>query len=59
VLPAIKFNNQFFLKADEINDVTPDWLLSAELVPLQLPRTQVLPELLLCICGLSSKCSGF
>jgi hypothetical protein len=41
---AFHFDNQFPFKANEINDVSANRRLPAELAPLKLPRSQTGPE---------------
>lgn len=44
MLATIEFNDQFLLKADQIYDIWPQRLLSAELMPAQLPTSKMLPQ---------------
>ena len=44
VLPAIDFDNQSALAADEVHSVRADWLLSNELGPVNRSRAQPIPK---------------
>ena len=41
---AIGFHNQPVAKAEEVNDIGPEWDLSTEFEPLQSPATQQRPQ---------------
>lgn len=47
MLIAIEFDDQFCLEADEIDDIRPDWLLTAKLESVKLPIAQGEPQLTL------------
>ena len=44
MLPAIYFNNQAFIKGDEINNVIPDGRLSSKLDALKVFAFQMKPQ---------------
>ena len=41
---AIEFDYQSVLRAEEVHDVTPDWLLATELKAIHLPVAQAHPQ---------------
>jgi hypothetical protein len=45
MLPAIQLNDQPLLNANDINDESPDWVLTAEAVTAQLFIAQKFPQL--------------
>ena len=44
VLTAVEFDDEHFLKADEIENVITEWVLAARFAAIQLPQTQTLPQ---------------
>jgi hypothetical protein len=50
MLPAIDFDDEFLLKAHEIDDVPSDWRLSSEFMPKKLPPSDGLPEFAFGVC---------
>ena len=59
MLPAIDFNHQAFLQADEINDESTERLLSTKFVPAQLPRPKLAPQKPFGVCHVLSELPGF
>lgn len=44
MLATIKFDDQPLFKTDEINDISPDRLLSAEFIRTQLTHSEMFPK---------------
>jgi hypothetical protein len=44
MLPAVELDYYFSVKADKIDNISPDGLLSSELRALNLPVSQLAPE---------------
>ena len=44
MLPTIQFDDQLYLRANEIRNVANDWDLSSELEPRQLVQSQMPPK---------------
>ena len=57
MLAAIEFDDQFLFKTDEINDISPDWLLSSEFILTQLTHSEMFPKKPFCVSCFSSQCS--
>jgi len=49
MLTTIEFDDQFLFKADEVNNVNSDRMLSPELVRAHLTRAQMFPKKPLCV----------
>jgi hypothetical protein len=49
VLPAIHFDDQPLLAANEIDNVRSDWFLTDEFMPHQAARAEMTPETKLCL----------
>jgi hypothetical protein len=49
VLSSVNFNDQSFLQAHKIDDVSSEWLLSAKFATGNLPEPKLLPEQLLSV----------
>ena len=58
MLAAVHFDNQAFIKGDEINDVIPEWFLSSKLDAFQVFAFQIKPEAIFGVGGLFSQNSG-
>jgi hypothetical protein len=57
VLSTIQFNYQFLFQANEVNNVWPDWPLSAKLITVDLTKPQVTPKHLFRVGEMTSQLS--
>ncbi len=58
VLRAVKLDDYFSGKANEIDNVRPDRSLAAKLVAAKLFSAEVLPEMFFCACGGVAQATG-
>ncbi len=58
VLSAIQFDDQTHMQASKIGDVGPDWMLSAEAMPIQVSSAEMPPQMALCLRCIATKSAG-
>jgi hypothetical protein len=44
MLAAVRLDHETVLEADEVDDVRANWLLAAELVPIEAVRAEHVPQ---------------